>query len=104
MVSHGCSDPRKPRKVEDKSRDVGGYIAPTDADIGEQIGVKPAMEFLGFVDQLNTIEDALEVMTKADRDDVFLKVEGFTRFFDHGKLGVAILAPPLPGALGEKHR
>jgi sugar phosphate isomerase/epimerase len=30
--------------------------------IGESLGVMPAMEFLGFVDQLNTIEAALKVM------------------------------------------
>jgi sugar phosphate isomerase/epimerase len=30
--------------------------------MGEALGVLPAMEFLGFVDQLNTIEDALEVI------------------------------------------
>lgn len=28
-------------------------------------GVKPAMEFLGFVDDINTIEDALDVITQA---------------------------------------
>lgn len=31
-------------------------------EIGDSFGVFPAMEFLGFVEQLNTIEDALEVM------------------------------------------
>jgi sugar phosphate isomerase/epimerase len=35
-------------------------------EIGLKMGVKPAMEFLGFVDDINTIEDALEVITKAD--------------------------------------
>lgn len=34
-------------------------------EIGLTMGVKPAMEFLGFVDDINTIEDALEVITKA---------------------------------------
>lgn len=34
-------------------------------EIGLQLGVKPAMEFLGFVDDINTIESALEIVTKA---------------------------------------
>ena len=38
-------------------------------EIGVQMGVKPAMEFLGFVEQLNTIEDALEVMNKSGHPD-----------------------------------
>ena len=38
-------------------------------EIGTDMGVKPSMEFLGFVEQLNTIEDALEVMQKSGRDD-----------------------------------
>jgi 2-keto-myo-inositol isomerase len=35
-------------------------------EIGLAMGVKPAMEFLGFVEDINTIEDGLEVITKAD--------------------------------------
>ena len=35
-------------------------------EIGLKVGVRPAMEFLGFVDDINTIEDALEIVTKAD--------------------------------------
>jgi sugar phosphate isomerase/epimerase len=38
-------------------------------EIGERMGVRPAMEFLGFVDQLNTIEEALAVMHKSGRSD-----------------------------------
>lgn len=34
-------------------------------EIGLGMGVKPAMEFLGFVEDINTIEDALEIVTKA---------------------------------------
>lgn len=37
--------------------------------IGSQYGVRPAMEFLGFVDQLNTMEQALDVMQRSGRDD-----------------------------------
>jgi sugar phosphate isomerase/epimerase len=34
-------------------------------ELGLRFGVKPAMEFLGFVDDINTIEDALDVVTRA---------------------------------------
>src|SRR5262249_16557058 len=34
-------------------------------EIGVGMGVRPAMEFLGFVEDVNTIEDALEIITKA---------------------------------------
>jgi sugar phosphate isomerase/epimerase len=34
-------------------------------EIGLSMGVKPAMEFLGFVEDINTIEDALEIVDKA---------------------------------------
>ncbi|MBP90197.1 MAG: xylose isomerase [Planctomycetaceae bacterium] len=55
-------------------------------EIGEQIGVKPAMEFLGFVDQLNTIEDALEVMTKAGRDGATTVLDPFHIFRGGGSV------------------
>lgn len=34
-------------------------------EIGLAMGVRPAMEFLGFVEDINTIEDGLEIITKA---------------------------------------
>jgi len=46
-------------------------------EIGEEIGVKPAMEFLGFVEQLNTIEDALEVMRKSGHPDASTVLDPF---------------------------
>jgi sugar phosphate isomerase/epimerase len=38
-------------------------------EIGSSMGVKPSMEFLGFVAKLNAIEEALEVMRQSGRDD-----------------------------------
>jgi len=46
-------------------------------EIGRQIGVKPAMEFLGFVDDVNTIEDALEIVEKADDPDGTIVLDPF---------------------------
>jgi sugar phosphate isomerase/epimerase len=34
-------------------------------EMGEELGVIPAMEFLGFVEQLNTIEDAISIIDMA---------------------------------------
>ena len=38
-------------------------------EIGREYGVKPAMEFLGFVDGVNQINDAWQVVTEADDPD-----------------------------------
>ncbi|MEX2169803.1 MAG: sugar phosphate isomerase/epimerase family protein [Pirellulales bacterium] len=38
-------------------------------EIGAGLGVKPAMEFLGFVEQINTIEEALDVMSRSGHPD-----------------------------------
>jgi sugar phosphate isomerase/epimerase len=46
-------------------------------EIGAEMGVKPSMEFLGFVEQLNTIEDALEVMTKSGHPDATTVLDPF---------------------------
>jgi sugar phosphate isomerase/epimerase len=54
--------------------------------IGREFGVLPAMEFLGFVEQLNTIEDALEVMTRADDEDATTVVDPFHIFRGGGSL------------------
>ncbi|MBM80074.1 MAG: xylose isomerase [Planctomycetaceae bacterium] len=55
-------------------------------EIGTEVGVKPSMEFLGFVDQLNTIEDALEVMEKSGRDDATTILDPFHIFRGGGSV------------------
>lgn len=54
--------------------------------IGRELGVLPAMEFLGFVQQLNTIEDALDVMTRADDPDATTVVDPFHIFRGGGSV------------------
>lgn len=54
--------------------------------IGRQIGVLPAMEFLGFVEQLNTIEDALDVMTRTDDEEATTVVDPFHIFRGGGSV------------------
>ena len=57
--------------------DLGGAHYRELLDIGVQMGVKPAMEFLGFVDQLNTIEDALDIMTRSGHPDASTVLDPF---------------------------
>jgi 2-keto-myo-inositol isomerase len=49
--------------------DVGARRYRELLEIGSAMGVKPAIEYLGFVAQLNTIEEALTVMRKCGRND-----------------------------------
>jgi 2-keto-myo-inositol isomerase len=54
--------------------------------IGRELGVMPVMEFLGFVEQLNTIEDALDVMLRADDDEATTVVDPFHIFRGGGSV------------------
>ncbi len=49
-------------------------------DIGLSFGVKPAMEYLGFVEQINTIESALEIMTLSGHPQATIIVDPFHNF------------------------
>jgi 2-keto-myo-inositol isomerase len=49
-------------------------------DLGVQFGVKPAFEYLGFVEQINTIEAALEIMQKSGHPQATVIVDPFHNF------------------------
>ena len=49
-------------------------------ELGLSFGVKPAMEYLGFVDQINTIESALEIMNLSKRPEATIIVDPFHNF------------------------
>src|ERR1700722_16664441 len=49
-------------------------------EIGRKIGVKPAMEYLGFVEDINTIEDAAEIITKSEHPDATIVHDPFHIF------------------------
>ena len=55
-------------------------------ELGSQLGVHPAMEFLGFVEQLNTIEDALEVMSKSGHPQASTVLDPFHIFRGGGSV------------------
>ncbi len=46
-------------------------------ELGKKYGVKPAMEFLGFVDGINQIQDAWEIVTKANHPDGTIVLDSF---------------------------
>jgi len=46
-------------------------------ELGREFGVKPAMEFLGFVEGINQINDAWEIVTKADHPDGTIVLDSF---------------------------
>ena len=48
--------------------------------LGLSIGVKPAFEYLGFVDQINTIESALEIITLSKHPEATVIVDPFHNF------------------------
>lgn len=54
-------------------------------ELGRSYGVKPAMEYLGFVDQINTIESALEIMTLSKQPDATIIVDPFHNFRGGGE-------------------
>lgn len=64
-----------PRESADRNRGAENYHELLM--IGHEIGVKPAMEFLGFVEDINTIEDALEIITAAGHPDGTIVLDPF---------------------------
>ena len=55
-------------------------------EVGVEMGVRPAMEFLGFVEQLNTIEDALEIMDRSGHPAATTVLDPFHVFRGGGSL------------------
>jgi 2-keto-myo-inositol isomerase len=49
-------------------------------EIGRKIGVKPAMEYLGFVEDINTIEAGAEIVTKSGHPDATIVHDPFHIF------------------------
>ena len=57
--------------------DIGAARYRELLEIGATMGVKPSMEFLGFVDQFNSIEDALDVMERSAHPDATTILDPF---------------------------
>lgn len=61
--------------------------------LGRRIGVLPAMEFLGFVPQINNIHTALEVMARADDPASTIVLDPFHIFRGGGSFDGVRLVP-----------
>ena len=46
-------------------------------ELGKSFGVKPAFEYLGFVDDINTIDDAIEIIQRSGHSDATVVVDPF---------------------------
>lgn len=55
-------------------------------DLGLRFGVKPAFEYLGFVEQINTIDAALDIMRKSGHPQATIIVDPFHNFRGGGTL------------------
>ena len=53
-------------------------------ELGRQFGVKPSMEYLGFVEEFTDIEDALEIMEKSGHSDATIILDPFHCFVGGG--------------------
>lgn len=61
-------------------RDVGAAHYRELLAIGREYGVRPAMEFLGFVEDIKTIDDAWEIVTNAGDPDGTIVLDPFHIF------------------------
>ena len=46
-------------------------------ELGKSFGVKPAFEYLGFVDDINTIDDAIDIIQRSGHPDATVVVDPF---------------------------
>lgn len=73
-----------PREVADLR--LGGQNYRELLELGREFGVKPAMEFLGFVDGVNQVKHAWEVITVADHPDSTVVLDPFHIFRGGGEI------------------
>ncbi len=67
-------------------KDLGGPHYRELLEIGESMGVLPAMEYLGFSEEMKTIEDAMEIMDRADHPKATIVLDPFHCFRGGGSL------------------
>lgn len=61
-------------------RDLGAHHYAELLDIGRTFGVRPAFEYLGFVEDINTIDDAIDIITRSGHADATIVVDPFHCF------------------------
>ncbi len=73
-----------PRGVADLQ--LGGQNYRELLELGREVGIKPAMEFLGFVDGINQVKHAWEVMEVAAHPDSTIVLDPFHIFRGGGEI------------------
>ena len=73
-----------PREVADLQ--LGGQNYRELLEIGRKLGIKPAMEFLGFVAGVNQVKDAWKVITVADHPDSTIVLDPFHIYRGGGEI------------------
>ncbi|MEI7698765.1 MAG: sugar phosphate isomerase/epimerase family protein [Planctomycetia bacterium] len=58
-------------------RDLGAKHYAELLDLGKSFGVKPAFEYLGFVEDINTIDDAIDIINRCQHPDATVVVDPF---------------------------
>lgn len=58
-------------------RDLGARHYAELLELGKSFGVRPAFEYLGFVDDINTIDDAIDILVRAQHPDATVVVDPF---------------------------
>ncbi len=61
-------------------RDMGARHYAELLEFGKEYGVKPAFEYLGFVDDINTIDDAIDIIQRSGHPDATIVVDPFHCF------------------------
>ena len=56
-------------------RDLGARHYAELMELGKSYGVKPAFEYLGFVDDINTIDDAIDIIQRSGHPDATAGVQ-----------------------------
>jgi 2-keto-myo-inositol isomerase len=81
--------PQTPVDLELGGRQYARLLA-----VGREFGVKPVMEYLGFAQEVNTIEAALEVMDRSGDSDATIVVDPFHCFRGGGPIeSLRMLSP-----------
>lgn len=58
-------------------RELGAKHYSELLEIGKSFGIKPAFEYLGFVDDINTIDDAIDIIQRSGHPDATVVVDPF---------------------------
>jgi 2-keto-myo-inositol isomerase len=61
-------------------RELGARHYAELLELGKEYGVKPAFEYLGFVEDINTIEDAIDIIQRSGHPDATVVVDPFHCF------------------------